>query len=128
MNDHDFANCQRILSAYPAQSMALLGFYISVSIAGGAGLFALTQSELSAVEFRNWTLALSTICLFVSVMLWAIWCREHALKDQAISEVKAAGVCFPSTPKWTGIATAMITLFFALGTIAWLFLVLTLLF
>ena len=127
MNDRDFANYQRIMAAYPAQSMALLGFYISVSIAGGAGLFALTQAQISASEFRGWALALSILCLFVTLMLWAIWFREHALKDQAVSEVKAENVRFPSTPNWTGVATGMITVFFLSGGLVWLVLLVSLL-
>ena len=42
------------------------------------------------------------------LMLGLVWYREHALKDQAVGDLKESGIRFPSTPRWKGVATAMI--------------------
>ena len=61
----------------------------------------------------KWSSALDLICLFVFVLLSAIWYREHALKDSAVSALKNANFKLPETPGLTRLATKLIITFTA---------------
>ncbi len=119
MQDRDFNNYQRILSGYPPLSFTLLGFHLTVTIAGLAGLFALTQSHMPSQQKAFWVPALAVLVAFVTLMLWLMWFREHTLKDQAVLDLRKEGVRFPVTPAWTGVVTAMHTIFYLLGVVLW---------
>lgn len=117
MNDRDFNNYQRILTGYPPVSFALLGFHLTGTIAGLAGLFTLAQSQPSIKVY--WVPALCVLLAFVTLMLGLMWIREHALKDQAVQELRDAGVRFPETAAWTGLVTSMHKLFYVLSFLFW---------
>jgi hypothetical protein len=118
MTSEDRANYQRILAAYPTISLTLLGFHVTVTIAGLAGIFALMAGTLYTVNKLYWVSLLVVLLLFVTLMLFLMWLREHWLKDQAVDELKASGLRFPEQlrPWYAGLVTAMHTIFY-LGAI-----------
>jgi hypothetical protein len=119
MKDSDFNNYQRILSGYPPLSFTLLGFHLTVTITGLAGLFALMQSRMPPQQIAFWVSALAILAAFVTLMLWLMWFREHTLKDQAVEDLHKDGLRFPETPAWTGVVTAMHTTFYLFGVVLW---------
>lgn len=120
MNDKDFDNYQRILAGYPPLSFTLLGFHLTATIAGLAGLFALMQSQMLSPQKVFWVSALSLLLAFVTLMLWLMWFREHRLKDQTVEDLRNEGIKFPVTLAWTGVVTIMHGLFYFLGFALWL--------
>ncbi|BAV33441.1 hypothetical protein SCL_1128 [Sulfuricaulis limicola] len=119
MQDRDFYNYQRILSGYPSISFMLLGFHITVTIAGLAGLFVLMRSDIPPQQIISWVTVLAFLITFVTVMLWLMWFREHILKDQVVTELLKEKVRFPETTAWNGVVTAMHTGFYMLGIVFW---------
>jgi len=119
MNDKDFNNYQRILSGYPPLSFTLLGFHLTATIAGLAGLFTLMQSQMSSPQKVFWVSALSLLLAFVTLMFWLMWFREHRLKDQAVDDLRKEGIRFPVTLAWTGVVTIMHGLFYFFGFSLW---------
>lgn len=119
MNDKDFDNYQRILSGYPRVSFTLLGFHLTTTITGLAGLFALMQSQMLSPQKVFWASALSVLLAFVTLMFWLMWFREHKLKDKAVEELRNEGVRFPTTLAWTGVVTIMHGLFYFFGLTFW---------
>lgn len=119
MNDKDFDNYQRILSGYPPVSFTLLGFHLTATIAGLAGLFTLMHSQMLSPQKVFWVSALSLLLAFVTLMLWLMWFREHRLKDQAVEDLRKEGIRFPVTLAWTGVVTIMHGLFYFFGLALW---------
>jgi len=120
MNERDFNNYQRILAGYPPLSFTLLGFHLTTTIAGIAGLFAIAQSHMSIHQKTLWISSLAVLACFVTFMLWLMWFREHTLKDQAIKDLRGDDVRFPETPRCTGFVTAMHNSFYFLGITFWI--------
>jgi hypothetical protein len=119
MNDRDFHNYQRVLSGYPPVSFTLLGFHLTATIAGLAGLFTLMQSQMLFPQKAFWVSALAVLLAFVTLMLWLMWFREHKLKDQAVKDLRNEGIRFPVTLAWTGVVTIMHGLFYLFGFVLW---------
>lgn len=121
MTDNDRANYQRILGGYPIISLTLLGFHLTVTIAGLAGFFALMASTLNSNNKPYLVALLGALVFFVTLMLYLMWLREHWLKDQAVDELKASGLRFPeqSRPWYAGLVTAVHNVFYLVSFGFW---------
>jgi hypothetical protein len=120
MTPEDFANYQRILAGYPTISFMLLGFHLTVTIAGLAGFFALMAGPLLPQHKAYWVSLLAALVAFVTLMLCLMWLREHWLKDQAVEDLRNSGLRFPESirPWYAGLVTTVHSLFYV-GSFAW---------
>jgi hypothetical protein len=119
MTPEDRANHQRILAGYPTISFTLLGFHLTVTIAGLAGFFALMVGSLQHKLY--WVSLLSALVAFVTLMLYLMWFREHRLKDRVVDDLRASGLRFPEVtrPWYAGLVTTMHTLFYVGAFALW---------
>ena len=112
MAEQDFANLQRILASYPATSRSIVGFYISVNLAGVAGLYSLGDDH-------KWASCLSILCWYVSILFCLMWYREHITKKKTITMLKEAHVTFPDDTDLKGSVTCATLIGFGFGILFW---------
>ncbi|HLB59891.1 MAG TPA: hypothetical protein VJL87_07415 [Bdellovibrionota bacterium] len=80
-----------------------MGIVLAFQAAGYTGIYQILSTKENVLDQNNVIRALAIVMIIITGILLLVWCREHRLINQCISDLKKDKVRFPEEDKWMGV-------------------------